>query len=71
MVLTQLCLMPTVDSRFSRRPFYSGTIGTAWLDNGGVFVLANIRGGGEFGPKWHQAGLKEKEDKTFLMIFIQ
>ena len=49
----------------SRRPFYLSTYGTAWLDNGGVFVLANIRGGGEFGPKWHQAGLKEKRQNVF------
>ena len=46
-------------------PFYSGTFGTAWLDKGGVFVLANIRGGGEYGPKWHQAGLKEKRQNVF------
>ena len=46
-------------------PFYSGTFGTSWLDNGGVFVLANIRGGGEYGPKWHQAGLKEKRQNVF------
>jgi len=46
-------------------PFYSGTIGNAWLENGGVYVLANIRGGGEFGPKWHQAGLKEKRQNIY------
>lgn len=49
----------------SRRPFYLGTYGSAWLENGGVFVLANIRGGGEFGPKWHQAGLKEKRQNVY------
>lgn len=49
----------------SSQPFYSGTIGTAWLDNGGVYVLANIRGGGEYGPKWHQAGLKEKRQNVY------
>jgi prolyl oligopeptidase len=38
-------------------PSYSSTIGKLWLDKGGVYVLANIRGGGEFGPKWHEAGL--------------
>ncbi len=41
-------------------PSYSATIGRAWLERGGVYVSANIRGGGEFGPAWHQAGLKTK-----------
>jgi prolyl oligopeptidase len=49
----------------SEVPFYSGAIGNAWLENGGVYVLANIRGGGEFGPKWHQAGLKEKRQNVY------
>ncbi len=42
----------------SSTPFYSGSLGKLWLEHGGVFVLANIRGGGEFGPAWHEAGLK-------------
>jgi prolyl oligopeptidase len=46
-------------------PFYSGTTGTAWLAEGGVYVLANIRGGGEFGPSWHQAGLKENRQRVY------
>jgi prolyl oligopeptidase len=46
-------------------PFYSAIYGTSWLDKGGVLVLANIRGGGEYGPKWHQAGLKEKRQNVF------
>jgi len=49
----------------SEEPFYSGVIGQAWLEKGGVYVLANIRGGGEFGPKWHQAGLKEKRQNVY------
>jgi prolyl oligopeptidase len=49
----------------SEEPFYSGVIGQAWLEKGGVYVLANIRGGGEFGPKWHQAGLKEKRQNIY------
>ena len=41
----------------SMTPSYSATTGKLWLENGGVYVLANIRGGGEFGPAWHEAGL--------------
>lgn len=44
----------------SLNPSYSATLGRAWLERGGVYVLANTRGGGEFGPDWHQAGLKTK-----------
>ena len=49
----------------SLTPSYSGTIGRGWLEKGGVYVLANIRGGGEFGPDWHQAGLKEKRQVIY------
>jgi prolyl oligopeptidase len=42
----------------SETPSYSATTGKLWLERGGVWVLANIRGGGEFGPAWHDAGLK-------------
>jgi len=42
----------------SMTPSYSASMGKLWLEKGGVFVLANIRGGGEFGPAWHEAGLK-------------
>jgi prolyl oligopeptidase len=44
----------------SMLPSYSATIGKLWLEHGGVYVLANIRGGGEFGPAWHEAGLKTR-----------
>jgi prolyl oligopeptidase len=49
----------------SYQPFYASKYGNAWLDKGGVFVIANIRGGGEFGPKWHQDGIKEKRQSVF------
>ncbi|HEY8310013.1 MAG TPA: prolyl oligopeptidase family serine peptidase, partial [Gemmatimonadaceae bacterium] len=42
----------------SETPNYSPNTGKLWLEHGGVWVLANIRGGGEFGPRWHEAGLK-------------
>jgi prolyl oligopeptidase len=41
----------------SMTPSYAPNVGRLWLDRGGAYVLANIRGGGEFGPAWHQAGL--------------
>ena len=44
----------------SMTPSYSGSTGKIWLERGGAFVLANIRGGGEFGPAWHDAGRKTK-----------
>lgn len=44
----------------SNTPYYSASIGKLWLEKGGAFVLANIRGGGEFGPAWHEAGLGTK-----------
>jgi prolyl oligopeptidase len=49
----------------SMLPSYSGTVGQLWLDQGGVYVLANIRGGGEFGPAWHDAGLKLKRQVVY------
>lgn len=47
------------------QPFYSGSIGSSWLARGGVYVLANIRGGGEFGPAWHQAALKHHKQRSY------
>ena len=46
-------------------PTYSADLGKLWLEHGGVFVLANIRGGGEFGPKWHDAGLKTNRQRIY------
>jgi prolyl oligopeptidase len=49
----------------SMTPSYSGSIGKAWLEQGGVYALANIRGGGEYGPRWHQAALKANRHKAY------
>ena len=49
----------------SLTPGYSGGMGRAWLDKGGVYVVANIRGGGEYGPRWHQAALKQNRHKAY------
>ncbi|MEQ1684170.1 MAG: prolyl oligopeptidase family serine peptidase [Burkholderiaceae bacterium] len=49
----------------SMQPWYSAAFGTAWLARGGVVVVANIRGGGEFGPAWHQAAVKENKQRSY------
>ena len=49
----------------SSTPFYSAVMGRLWLERGGTFVLANIRGGGEFGPAWHEAGLKTHRQRIY------
>ncbi len=46
-------------------PYYSNFINKVWLNNGGVFVIANIRGGGEFGPDWHTAAVQDKRQTGF------
>ena len=46
-------------------PWYSGSIGRTWTTQGGVFVVANIRGGGEFGPGWHQAAILANKQKSY------
>ena len=49
----------------SETPRYSGVNGKLWLEHGGAYVLANIRGGGEFGPAWHEAGLSVKRQAIY------
>ena len=49
----------------SLTPSYSGGIGKAWHEHGGVWVYANIRGGGEYGPAWHQAAVKENKQRSY------
>lgn len=46
-------------------PAYDGAIGRAWLERGGVLVIANIRGGGEYGPAWHHAAMRENRHRAY------
>ena len=59
------CSTATAGSRSRLQPHYSGSVGRAWLERGGVYVVANIRGGGEYGPQWHQAALKENRPRAY------
>jgi prolyl oligopeptidase len=49
----------------TQMPSYSGLMGSGWFERGGVYALANIRGGGEFGPRWHRAALREHRQRAF------
>jgi prolyl oligopeptidase len=51
--------------QISLQPWYSGAFGTAWYQRGGVLVVANIRGGGEYGPGWHQAAVKADKQRSY------
>ena len=51
--------------QISSTPSYLGLQGKGWVEGGGVYVLANIRGGGEFGPSWWKAGLKENRQNVY------
>ncbi len=48
----------------SRTPGYDGVLGRLWLSRGGTYVLANIRGGGEYGPGWHTQAMREGRHKV-------
>jgi prolyl oligopeptidase len=49
----------------SLTPSYSGIIGRGWLARGGTYVVANLRGGGEYGPRWHQSAIKENRHRVY------
>jgi prolyl oligopeptidase len=49
----------------SLTPSYSGVIGRGWLARGGTYVVANLRGGGEYGPQWHQSAVKEHRHRVY------
>jgi prolyl oligopeptidase len=49
----------------SMTPYYLGSDGTTWLEKGGVYVVANIRGGGEFGPAWHEAARRDHRQRAY------
>jgi prolyl oligopeptidase len=49
----------------SLTPSYNASAGAAWLEKGGVYVQANIRGGGEYGPAWHEAALKLNRQRAY------
>jgi prolyl oligopeptidase len=51
--------------QISQLPQYDATLGRAWLERGGVMIVANIRGGGEYGPSWHQAALRENRHRAY------
>ena len=49
----------------SLQPWYSAAFGAAWFNRGGVLAVANIRGGGEYGPAWHQSAIKANKQKSY------
>jgi prolyl oligopeptidase len=56
---SNLCLLTGYGGyQIASLPYYAVSVGKLWLERGGVFVIANIRGGGEFGPDWHKAGMR-------------
>jgi prolyl oligopeptidase len=55
--------------QISKAPIYEATVGKLWLEKGGAYAVANIRGGGEFGPAWHEAALNENRQRAFDDFF--
>jgi prolyl oligopeptidase len=56
---------PQTPTYLSGQPYRAGPLGLFWVEDGGAYVLANIRGGGEYGPAWHKAALREKRQSSF------
>ena len=57
--------VPQTPTYLTTEPYRSGPLALSWLDDGNAYVLANIRGGGEYGPAWHDAVLRENRQKAF------
>lgn len=55
--------------RHSQLPYYSKSLGKYWLEQGGVYVLSNIRGGAEYGVRWHKSSLKEKRQNSYNDLY--
>jgi len=49
----------------TEQPYRAGPLGLFWVEEGNAYVLANIRGGGEYGPRWHRAALRENRQRAF------
>ncbi|WP_265570200.1 prolyl oligopeptidase family serine peptidase [Sphingomicrobium nitratireducens] len=56
---------PQLPGYLVSQPYRSGPLGLFWVESGGAYVLANIRGGGEYGPRWHQDALRDKRQNSF------
>ena len=59
------CSTAMAASRSVQVPNYSGTMGRLWLEQGNAYVVANLRGGGEFGPEWHQSAQVANKQRTW------
>ena len=56
---------PQVPTYLTDQPYRAGPLALTFVERGGAYVLANLRGGGEYGPRWHEAGLREKRQNVF------